>query len=119
GVAGVTLRHHNEVGIELVLHVDCGAIASDRLFERYHFDPGTLGPPLTLDRLVVYAHPGNAGADALAHHPPHRPDPAVTGIAVHDHREFDGLGDPAGDRHAFGQGRGADIGQPRVGADHP
>jgi hypothetical protein len=81
--------------------------------------PRALGPPLAFDRLVVDAHPGDAGADALAHHPPHRHDPAVTGVAVHDHREFDGLSDPAGDGHAFGQGRGADIGQPCVGADHP
>src|ERR1700730_11516757 len=87
GIAGVALGHHDKVGIELVLHGDGGAITGDRLLDRYDLDPGTLGLALSFDRLVVDAHPGDAGADALAHHAPHRHDPAVTGVAVHDHPE--------------------------------
>jgi len=118
GIAGIALGHDDKVGIELVLHVDRGAVASDRLFDRHDLDPGALGPALAFDWLVVDAHAGDAGADAFAHHPSHRHDPAVTGVTIHDHREFDGLGDPAGDRHAFGHRRGADIGEAGIGADH-
>src|SRR5262249_19951740 len=108
-----------KVRIELVLHIDRSAVARDCLFERHDLDTRTLGPPLAFDRLVVDAHPGDAGADAFAHHAPYRHDSAMTGVAVHDDREFDGLGDPAGNRHAFGHCRGADIGETGIGANHP
>src|SRR5579875_594771 len=119
GIAGIALRHHDKIRVELVLHVDRGAIAGDRLLERDDFDPGALGAALAFDRLIVDAHPGDAAPDAFAHHPPHHHDPAMAGIAVHDHRNGDAVGDPAGDLEAFGEGRGADIGKPGIGADDP
>src|SRR5439155_25341861 len=109
--------HHAEIGVELVLHVDRGAIAGDREVERHDFDAGALGRALAFDRLVVDAHAGDTAADAFAHHAAHRHDAAMPGVAVHDDRDRDAIGDPAGDLDAFGQGRGADIGKPGIGAD--
>src|SRR5262252_2541778 len=56
---------------------------------------------------------------SLRIHLPHRHDAAVTGVAVHDHRDRHAVGNPSGDRHAFGHRRGADIGQARIGTYHP
>ena len=50
--------------------------------------------------------------------PPHRHNAAVAGIAVDDDREVHALRDPAGDGHALGHGRHADVRQPGIGADH-
>ena len=62
--------------------------AGDRVFERHHLDPGILGLALAFDRLVVDAHPGDAAADAFPDHAAHRhADPAMPGVAVHDHRD--------------------------------
>ena len=118
GVARVALRHDDKVRVELVFHVDCGAVTGDRQIERHDFHTGVLGLALAFDRLVVDAHAGDAAADAFAHHAAHRHDPAMPGVAVHDDRDRNAVGDPAGDLDAFGQGRGADIGQPGIGADH-
>src|SRR5207248_10782930 len=114
---GIALRHDHEIGVELVLHIHGGAVAGYRLLDRHHLDPGALGLALALDRLVVDAHAGDAAADALAHHAAHRHDAAMAGVAVHDDRDLDAVGDPAGDLDAFGEGRGADIGEPGIGAD--
>src|SRR5690606_13207386 len=73
---------------------------------------------LALYRLVVDADAGNARADALAYHAPHRHDAAVTRVAVHDDGEVDRLRDPARDLHALGHGHRADVREPRVGSDH-
>ncbi len=43
----------------------------------------------------------------------------MTGVAAHDHRDRQAVGDPAGDRHALGHRRGADIGQAGKGPHHP
>src|SRR6202007_2638254 len=84
GIAGIALGHHDKVGIELVLHVDRGAITRDRLLKRHDLDPGALVPPFAFDRLIVDPHAGDAGSDAFADHPPDRHDPTVTGVAIHD-----------------------------------
>src|SRR5439155_8303741 len=118
GVARIALRHDDKIGVELVLHVDRGAVAGDRELERHNLDPGVLGLALALDRLVVDPHPGDAAADAFAHHAAHRHDAAMPGIAIHDDWDLDAVGDPAGDLNAFRQGRGADIGEPGIGTDH-
>jgi hypothetical protein len=111
------LRHDDEIGVELVLHVDGSPVAGDSQIERHYFDPGVLSLALALDRLIVDAHPGDAAADTFAHHAAHRHDAAMPGVAIHDHGDPDAVGDPAGDLDAFGQGRGADIGEAGIGAD--
>ncbi|HJZ14217.1 MAG TPA: hypothetical protein VJ251_02000, partial [Stellaceae bacterium] len=40
GIPRVALRHHDEIRVELVFHVDRGAVARERLLERHHLDPG-------------------------------------------------------------------------------
>jgi len=117
GIAGVALRHDDEVGIELVLHIDGGAVAGDRLLQRHHLEAGALGAALALDRLIVDAHAGNPGADAFANHAAHRHDAAMAGVAVHDDRKLHRTRDPAGDLDAFHHGGGADIGEAGIGAD--
>src|SRR5262249_38755019 len=89
----------------------------DRLLERHNFHARALRATLAFDRLVVDAYAGDARAYALADHAPDRHDPAVAGVAVHDHREAHALRDPARDLHAFGHGRGADVREPGIGAD--
>jgi hypothetical protein len=118
-VTGAALRHHHKVRVELVLHVDRRPVARNRLVERHDLDAGALGLALAFDRLVVDADPGNPGSDAFADHAPHRHDAAVPGVAVHDHRDRHGVGNPAGNRHAFGHRRGADIGKTGIGAHDP
>src|SRR5262249_15059820 len=93
-VARVALRHDDEVGIELVLHVDGRAIASNRLGDGDHVDAGSLSRPLAFDRLVIDAHAGDPGTDALAYHAAHRHHAAVAGVAVHHHREAHAVCDP-------------------------
>jgi hypothetical protein len=119
GIAGVALRHHHEIWIEFILHVDCCAIARNRLVQCDDLDAGALRRALAFDRLVVNAYPGDAAADAFTHLAAHCHDAAVTGVAIHDHRDRDAVGNPPGDRHALGHRRGADIGQARIGAHHP
>ena len=41
----------------------------------------------------------------------------MAGIAIHDHRDFDAVGDPTGDFEALAEARCADIGEPGVSAD--
>src|SRR5262249_37716385 len=118
GVARVALGHDDEVRIELVLHVHRRPVARDGLGQRDDLDARALRLALALDGLVVDADPGDAGPDALTHQGPHGHDAAVTRVAVHDHGEAHALGDPARDLHTLGHGRGADVGQSRVGADH-
>src|SRR5438874_13259632 len=77
GIARIALRHHHEIRVELVFHVDGGAVAGDRQVERYDLDPGILGLALALDRLVVDPHPRDAAPDAFLHHAAHRHDPAM------------------------------------------
>src|SRR6185369_177198 len=115
--ARVALRHDDEIGIEFVLHVDGGAVARDGLLERHHFDAGALRLPFAFDRLVVDADAGDARVDAVPHEAPHGRDAAVPRVAVDDDREIDALRDPPGDLHAFGHGRGADVGETRISAD--
>src|SRR5271166_129752 len=119
GIASVALRHHHEIRIEFVLHVDRCPVARNRLVERHDLNTGALRLALPFYRLVVNAYPGNAGADALPHHAAHGHDAAVTRVAVHDHRDRHAVGYPPGDRHAFGHRRGADIGKTGIGTDHP
>ena len=117
-VARVALRHDDEGGIELVAHVDRGAIARDGLLERHDLHARRLRAALAFDRLVVDAHAGEPGVDALAHQAPHRHDAAVAGVAVEDDRELDRCGDPFADLHALGHRRRADVGEAGVAADH-
>src|SRR5262249_39874300 len=116
-IARIALCHHDEIGIELISHVHCGAIARDRLLDRHDLDAGALRAALALDRLVVDAYPRDPGAYALADHAAHRHDPAVAGVAVHDDREADAVRDPAGDLYALGHGRGAHVGEPGIRPD--
>jgi hypothetical protein len=113
------LRHDDEIGVELVLHVDRGAVAGDRLVERHDIDAGVLGLALALDRLVVDADAGEPGADAFADQASHRHDAAMAGVAVDHHRDRDAVGDPAGNGDAFTHRRGADIGEPGISANDP
>src|SRR5262249_3783561 len=115
-VARVALRHDDEVGIELVLHVDGRAIPRDRLDDGDDLDAGGLGRALAFDGLVIDAHTGDPGADALAYHAAHRHHAAVAGVAVHHHRDAHAVGDPARDLDALRHRGGADVGQPGVGA---
>src|SRR5215469_3213274 len=78
-IARVALRHHDEIRIEFILHVDGGAVACNRLVECYDLDAGALRRALAFDGLIVDADPGDAGADAFPHDPAHRHDAAVTG----------------------------------------
>src|SRR5437764_890732 len=93
----------------LVLHCNSSPVARNRLVERHDLNARALRLTLALDRLVVDAYPGNTGADALPHHAAHSHDAAVTGVAVHDHRNRHAVGDPSGDRHALGHAGGVDI----------
>src|SRR6267142_2636855 len=99
GVASITLRHHHEIRVEFVFHVDGCTVAHNRLVERHDLDAGALRLALAFDGLVVDTYSGNAEADAFAHDAAHCHDAAVTGVAVHDHRDRHAVGDPAGDRH--------------------
>src|SRR6516225_5700581 len=119
GIAGVALRHHHEIRIEFVPHIDCRAIARDRLVERHNLDARALRLSLALDRLVVDADSCDAGTDALPHHAAHRHDAAVTGVAVHNHRDRYAVRDPAGDGYTLGHRRGADIGKACIGTNYP
>ena len=67
---------------------------------------------------TLYAHTGDAGTDAFAHHAAHRHHAAVAGIAVHDDGVTDTLRDPAGDLHAFHHRQRADIGETCVSTNH-
>ena len=58
GVASVTLRHHHEIRVELVLHVDRSAVAYQRIAQWHNIDPGVLRLPFAFDRLVVDADAG-------------------------------------------------------------
>jgi hypothetical protein len=80
---------------------------------------GALRLALAFYRLVVDAYSGNAGADAFPHHAAHSHDPAVTGVAIHDHRDRHTVGNPTSDRHAFGHRRRTDIGKASVRTNHP
>ena len=64
--------------------------------------------------------PGNAAGGCIhAHHAAHRHDAAMSGIAVDDHRTLTLPAiQPAISTHS-GHRRGADIGEPGIGADHP
>src|SRR5262249_54712203 len=53
GIAGVALRHHDEIRTQLILHVDCRAIAGNCLIEWYDRHARALRLALALDRLVV------------------------------------------------------------------
>ena len=55
----------------------------------------------------------------MPHHAAHRHDAAVTGVAVHDHRDRHTVDNPASDRYAFGHRRGADIGKTGISAHYP
>ena len=101
----------------LVFHIDRGAVARDREIERHDFDAGVLRFALAFDRLVVDAHAGDAAADAFADHAADRHDAAMPGVAIHDDRDLHAVGDPAGDLDTFAHCRGADIGEPGIGAD--
>ena len=116
GIAGVTLRHHHEIGIELVLHVHRRTIAGNRLIEGYDLHSRALRLALAFDWLVVDADPGYTGADAFPHHTAHRHDAAVPGVTIQDHRDRHTVGNPTGDRYALGHCRGADIRKPGIGA---
>src|SRR5262249_30229522 len=117
-IARVALRHDHEVGVDLVLHVDGGAIARDGLVQRNDADAGTLGASLSLDRLIIDPNAGEAGANTFAPHASDRHDAAVAGVAIHDHWELHGLGDPARHLDALKHRQGADIGQTCIAADH-
>jgi tetratricopeptide (TPR) repeat protein len=56
----LALRHHDEIQVELVLHVNCCPVARNRLVERHDLDTGALRLALPFYRLVVDAYPGNA-----------------------------------------------------------
>src|SRR5215471_3879181 len=71
GIASIALRHHDEIRIKFVLHVDRRAIAGNCLIEWYDLHARALRLALTFDRLVVDAYPGDAGADAPPHHAAH------------------------------------------------
>ena len=116
GIARIALRHDDEVGVELVLHVDRGAVPRDGLVERHDLDARAHGATLALNRLIVDAHARQAGGDALAHQPAHRHHTAMPGIAVQDHRHVDGACNPAADGDALRHGRRADVDQPGIGA---
>jgi hypothetical protein len=119
GIAGITLRHDNEIGVELVLHIDGRTVAGHGLVQGNHFEAGALGAPLTFYGLVVEADTANSGTDALTHETAHGHDPAMSGVAVDHHREINVVGNPACDLNAFGHGCGADIGKAGIGTDHP
>src|SRR5205085_11421391 len=106
-ISRVALRHYDEIRVQLVLHVDGRTITSNGLLDRHDRHAGILRPALAFDRLIVNAHARDPGADAFAHHAPHRHDPAMAGIAVHDDRKFHRLRDPTCDRHAFQHGQRA------------
>src|SRR5262245_26164292 len=110
-VACVALRHHDEIRIELVLHVNGSAIACDGLIERNNGNTSILGAARSFDRLIVDTNAGNASANTFAYHPPHRHDATMTSVAVHDHGEPHGLRDPPTNRHAFQHCESTDIGQ--------
>src|SRR5205807_9702501 len=78
--------------------------------------PSILFPYTTLFRSVD-AYSGNAGANTFPHHPVHRHDAAVTGVAVHDDRDRHAVGYPSGDRHALSHRGGADIRKAGIGTN--
>src|SRR5262249_19014465 len=117
GVARIALCHYDEIGIELVFHVDRGAVACDRLLDGHHFDARALRRSLPFDGLAGDGDARDARAYAFANHAPHRHDPTVAGVAVHDDRKLDAVRDPARDLNALRHRRRAHVRKAGVRAD--
>src|SRR5262249_30049956 len=66
-IARIALRHDHEIRIELVPHVDGGAVTRNGVVERHDAYARALRAPLAFDRLIIDPHTRDTGADTFAH----------------------------------------------------